>query len=95
MNVSILFPITAFSKSEVFKKVVEHYAFDDIGYHSICYYGDFLNVSARVECLSFSCKQCRKSDQCKDHSCLLRLVWLLFNRDDRIVSILKNMNGLT
>lgn len=93
-NVAVVISRKAFPSIEILAKYIKHYSFDDSVYHAICNYGDFLNISLREKCMKRSCTVCIKQEQCAGHSCLLRLIWLLFDQDDDVVAVLKSMNDL-
>jgi len=80
----------AFPDEDVFREIVKYSAKDIPFYHMICTWTDFLHGSTkRKKCYEYSCAQCGKLEVGCAHSCLPRLLWLMFGEDERVLNMFK------
>jgi uncharacterized protein (UPF0332 family) len=89
-KVAIIFSHTAFPNEEIFNEVVNDKIFDNTTYYSICTKGDLLDgIETRKECVKKACSKCDKfnNDKGCNHSCLLRLLWLMFECNNCVLEI--------
>ena len=86
-QVAIMLPRTAFSSDEVFVQVVNDSIFKESNYHAICSRGNFLDTEKRKKCVKKTdCTQCSELASGCTHSCLIRLIWLIFQgKNDKIL----------
>ena len=75
----------AFPSTDIFESVVKMINHDDSIYHLICSKGNFLETEKRKKCYRISCAKCPET-LC-EHSCLLRLLWVIFE-DKRVLTVL-------
>jgi hypothetical protein len=84
-KVALIMERNAFPSDDIFESVVKKIDHDDSIYHLICSKGNFLETEKRKKCYSTSCAKC--PDVLCEHSCLLRLLWLIFE-DKRVLTVL-------
>jgi len=84
-KVALIMERNAFPSNDIFESVIKMINHDDSIYHLICSKGNFLETEKRKKCYRTSCDKC--PDALCEHSCLLRLLWLIFG-DKRILTVL-------
>jgi hypothetical protein len=77
----------AFPDADVFKAVVKDGRNENSIYHLICTWTNFLKFEPRTKCYESSCVQCENLGEGCLHSCLPRLFWLMFNKNDRVLKV--------
>ncbi|MDR0443783.1 MAG: hypothetical protein LBH44_10285 [Treponema sp.] len=84
-KVALIMERNAFPSDDIFENIVRQVKHDDSIYHLICSKGNFLDAKQRKICYNISCDKCGLPF-C-EHSCLLRLLWVIFE-DKRALTVL-------
>lgn len=80
-----------FGYEDAFLAAVNDTLFKDKAYYVICGRSNFLSIKKKLDCIRVQCCDRGNSlERCK-HSCLARLLWLLFDEDDRVKDTLKEI----
>jgi len=85
-NVALIIAADAFPNLDVFKEVVQDSINDNDVYDLMCSSADFRKSEPRKKCYAHLCGGCGNLDGCL-HSCLPRLLWLMFNKDERVLRV--------
>jgi hypothetical protein len=89
-HAALIIARNAFPDAEVFRATVKDSINDDSIYHLICTWTDFLGgATPRKNCYDYSCAQCGKLEDGCAHSCLPRLLWLMFSENRRVLDVFK------
>ena len=87
-KVALVMERNAFPSDDIFEDVVKKIKHNNSIYYLICSKGNFLATEERKKCYRNSCDRCSTIPIC-EHSCLLRLLWVMFE-DERILAVLDN-----
>lgn len=80
----------AFPDEEVFKETLRETRYESSIFHLACSWTDFLHGSdKRQDCYKRCCSECGEMGKSCSHSCLPRLLWLLFDKNDAVLQVVK------
>lgn len=80
----------AFPNIEVYEATLRESQHDSSIFHLVCSWTDFLGgIDNRLSCYHQCCSACKKMGSSCKHSCLPRLLWLMFNKDDNVLQALR------
>ena len=83
-HVAIVFSVRQTANINAYKDIINDPYFDDKNFFSICYRSDFYLLNPKAAHVEKRCENCMQINDCNQHSCLPRLIWLFFNRDERV-----------
>jgi len=91
--VAVILSRKYFSSEDAFVSAISDITLNANPYYIICWRGDFLPMTKKLECPYFiyKCGACKNEINTCEHSCLPRLLWLLFDRDDHVRDLLRNI----
>ncbi|MDR2570356.1 MAG: hypothetical protein LBD23_08685 [Oscillospiraceae bacterium] len=90
-RVAVIFARVDFSNDEVFTVAVNDSLFKTDEYQAFCWKRNFLSMSKKLMCIESRCGMCANQLEICDHSCLPRLLWVLFNENSLIKNELKQI----
>jgi hypothetical protein len=90
-RVAVILQRSDLGSDEAFQCVVDEPFFRTGTRYSICYLRNYVSMTKKLNCLSSRCGDCLNTTNLCDHSCLPRLLWLLFDCDNRVKDILSDI----
>ena len=86
-KVALIMFRNAFPETQTLEEIVKSIYHDENIYHIVCSNTTFINTKKRKDCYETSCDKCNNVKGC-EHSCLIRLLWLMFDKDKRVLNVL-------
>jgi len=87
---AVVFTINQFANPDSYRAIIGDPYFDDTTFFCICSRRDFFVLNPKVDHVDKQCGNCPNNSNCGIHSCLPRLLWLVFERDNRVIEELKS-----
>ena len=90
-RVAVVLSRSDIGSDEAFLAAVSDPLISNEPYYVICWWTNFLSLTKKLECLDFQCGTCLIAPNICNHSCLPKLLWLLFDKSDAVKDELKKI----
>ena len=83
-RVAVVLGRSDFGQEEAFLAALKDPLLSKEPYYVICWQRNFLSMTKKLGCLDLQCGVCSSMPCICEHSCFPKLLWLLFDRDERV-----------
>jgi hypothetical protein len=83
-RVAVVLSRSDIGSDEAFLAAVSDSLISNEPYYVICWWTNFLSLSRKLDCLDLQCGACSIAPIICEHSCLTKLLWLLFNKNETV-----------